>query len=576
MFLYGIFKKVLALLDKKQRVNFFLLTILMLIAGLLETIGLSLFIPIVYVLIDDNAFSYNSILYNICSYLRITTQKQFLVFGFFLLGAIYILKNAYLYFQTIIQNKYVYNNRAKFFNNVYSIYLNKDYYYFVENSSGAIARSIYYDVVYTFDILLNYINIITESVISFIILTFLFIVNWKISVIACLILMFELIVINNIIKPILLKNGKINLLHTNNFLNNIIQTIDSIKEIKVFNTENYFINKNESYVDAISKSDKTYKTLSSLPKLVIEGLTFGLLSFALSILAAIDVNIKELVPPLSAFAIAAIKLLPSLNKISTNVSNISYYTSNLDNLVKILNEKNNNVSYQVDDNTNFKFDDIVEFKNVYFKYNNSSKYIFEDLNFVININKTIGIVGESGVGKTTLVDLLTGLLDPNSGEILCDGVNIKSNYNSWLSLIGYIPQNATLINDSIKSNVAFGIDPDKINEERLVNALKDAQIYDFVINMDNGVDTNIGDRGIKLSGGQRQRIGIARALYKNPQILIFDESTSSLDNSTESEVMKSIDYFKNKKTVIIIAHRTSTLKNCDMIYRVSNGKVSID
>ena len=581
MHIYKVFKKVLSLLDKKQKKNFFLLTFLMLISGFLETIGISMFIPVVYVLIDDSAFTSNTILVEVCRLLGINTQQQFLLVGLILLGLVYILKNVYLYFQTVVQNNYVYNNRARFFNRIYSLYLNKNYYYFVENASGNITRSIYYDVIYTFDVLLSFINIITECIISATILSFLLIVNWKVSLIAGIILFAELIVINKIIKPILFRNGKANAENTGIFLGNIIQSIENIKEIKVFNTEKYFIKKNEQYVDALSKTEKHYKTLSTIPKYMIESFTFASLAVVLCVFVKSGTDIKRLIPILSAFAVAAVKLLPSLNKISSNLSNISYYIPNLDNLASVIHEAENepvmkNVDTDTSDLQALHCNNSIEFKNVSFKYKGSDKYIFNNLNLVFQANKSVGIIGGSGEGKTTLVDLFTGLLTPNEGNILCDGVDIQENYPSWLSLIGYIPQSTILVNDTITSNVAFGVDPAGIDKDRVISALKDAQIYDFVSGMKDGLDTTIGDRGMKLSGGQRQRIGIARALYKNPKILIFDEATSALDSETEKEVMKSINSLMNKKTIIIISHRLSTLENCDTIYKVSGGKVYKD
>ena len=583
MYILSIFKKVLSILNNRQKRNFFFLIVLMLFAGILETLGISLFIPIVYVIIDDNVFNTNALLKGFCNMFNINTQKNFLVIAFLALGVVFILKNIFLHIQNIIKNKYVYNNRARFFDKVYSLYLNKDYYYYVENSSGNITRAVYYDVIYTFDVLLYVINIITECVISMIILMFLFVVNWKISIMAGVVLLIELVIIYKIIKPILVSCGKINITNSSNFLSNIIQSIESIKEIKVFNTEQYFINKNKNLVDSLSETEKFYKTLSLVPKLIIEAFTFGILSLILSVLVWIGMDIKMFIPSLSAFAVAAVKLLPSINKISSNLSNATYYMPNLDNIVALVHSDSFKEDILLKNKDDYKnktkfvdFNDKIAIKNVSFKYDKSEKFIFDNLNLTLLPNKSVGIIGGSGEGKTTLVDLLTGLLKPTSGEIMCDGKNIKDNYSDWLSLIGYIPQNTTLINDTIRANVAFGVELNSIDEDKFINALKDAQIYDFVCGMEKGFDTTIGDRGIKLSGGQRQRIGIARALYKNPKILIFDEATSALDNETEREVMKSIDSLMNKKTIIIIAHRLSTIKNCDIIYKVENGKVVVD
>ena len=577
MYTLTTFKKVLLLLNKRQKRNLFFLVILMLIAGILETTGISLFIPIIYVLIDENVFYTNEILQNVCRFLGISQHKQFLIIAFVILGLIYILKNIYLYFQTVMQNRFVYNNRERAFNFIYGIFLNKDYQYYVKTPSGNITRSIYYDVVYTFDIMLNFINIITEGVISFIILLFLFLVNWCISLLAGIVLLIELMIINKIIKPILHRQGQINLQNTSSFLGNIIQSIESIKEIKVFHTEGYFIERNKKNVAAVSSAEQFYKTLNTVPKLAIESITFGSLSIALAILVYLGADIKVFIPVLSAFAVAAVKLLPSLNKISANLTNISYYAANLDNVINIINSNDTNSSQVQPINkkstVNLEFNHKIECKDIYFKYDGSEKNIFDGINIDISVNSSVGIIGESGQGKTTLVDLLTGLLTPNQGSVLCDGINIRENYSSWLSLIGYIPQNTILVNDTITSNVAFGVDSAEIDKDRVISALKDAQIYDFVSGMKDGLDTTIGDRGMKLSGGQRQRIGIARALYKNPKILIFDEATSALDSETEKEVMKSINSLMNKKTIIIISHRLSTLEKCDIIYKVSDGKI---
>ena len=578
MYVISTFKKVLSILDKKQKRNLFLLVVLMLFAGILESIGISLIVPLVYVLIDENSFNNNIVIKSICNMLNIETQVSFIAIMFIALGITYIFKNFYLFAQTKLQNNYVYNNRARFFKSLFSLYLNKDYSYFIDNAAGNIVRSIYNDVIYTFTILLCFINIITECVISFVILVCLLFINFKVSLFVGFVLLFELIVINKVIKPLLTNSGKINIINSNNFFNNIIQSIESIKEIKVFNKEKFFITKNENYASRLSETDKLNANLSVIPKLLIEAFTFSTIFFLLAGAAIIGIDIELLIPSLSAFAVAAVKLLPSINKISSNLSNISYYVPNLDNIVNVIKDNNcvkENTVVKDSLNNTMDFNSRIEFKNIDFKYNGTNKYIFKNLNLLIPVNCSMGIVGGSGEGKTTLVDLLTGLLEPTSGMILCDGKNINDNYCSWLNIIGYIPQNTTLINDSIRANVAFGVDENLIDDNQVWTALADAQINDFVSNMEQGLDTNIGDRGIKLSGGQRQRIGIARALYKNPKILIFDEATSALDNDTEKEVMKSINSLMDKRTIIIIAHRLSTIQNCKVLYKVENGNIKV-
>ena len=581
MYYYSVLKKVFSILDAKQKRNFVLLVIIMFFAGILESIGVSLIIPVVYVLMDEKAYLTNDTIRNLCELLGIHSQQVFLSVSLFILGLIYIIKNLYLYFQIRIQNRYIYNNRSIFLKSIYSLYINKKYEFFINNSSGNIVRSIYNDVIYSFAILQYYITILTECIISLILFLFLLYINIPITLIVCAVLLIELLIITKIIKPIITKAGNINLINSNNFFNNIIQSIESIKEIKVFNKEKYFIKKNATYSDELSKTDRLNGVFGLLPKLLIEGITFSFIFFVLSIITFFGFNVRSLIPILSAFAFAAIKLLPSINKMSSNLNAITYYVPNLENIINVINA--NDVSIFQLSNTdnneintkseNLSFDEKIEFKNVYFRYNESSEYIFDDLNLTIQLKQSIGIIGSSGAGKTTFVDLLTGLLLPDKGGIYCDDININKRHGEWLNMIGYIPQNTTLINDSIKSNIAFGIEENLVDEDKIWRVLGEANIEEYVRNLDNGIYTNIGDRGIKLSGGQKQRIGIARALYKEPKILIFDEATSALDNDTEKEVMKAIDSLMTKKTIIIIAHRLTTIKNCDVIFKVENGKI---
>ena len=219
------------------------------------------------------------------------------------------------------------------------------------------------------------------------------------------------------------------------------------------------------------------------------------------------------------------------------------------------------------------FNDKIELKGITYKYQNSDKLILDKADMTIPIGKSIGIVGASGAGKTTAVDLLLGVLLAREGEILADGVNVMNNYSEWISHIGYIPQSIFMLDDDIKSNVAFGVKKEDQDEERVWEAIREAQLEDFVKGLKNGIHTQIGERGMRLSGGQKQRIGIARALYSNPEVLVFDEATSALDSETEAAVMSSINSLHGKKTMIIIAHRLQTIKECDMVYRVENGKI---
>ena len=289
-------------------------------------------------------------------------------------------------------------------------------------------------------------------------------------------------------------------------------------------------------------------------------------------------NVGLLIPQLTAFGLAAMRIMPSANRINTYITEVAYNQYSLDYLYENLTEsmksdKAMRAERAAIAGPALHLEDKIELKDITFAYPDSDKHIFTKANMVIPKGKSVGIMGPSGAGKSTVVDILLGLLHVQSGEILCDGASIFSNYDSWLSQIGYIPQSIYLVDETIRENIALGMDEDAIDEDRIWEVMEEAQLADFVRSLPDGLDTTIGDRGVRLSGGQRQRIGIARALYHNPEILVFDEATSALDNETEAAVMEAINGFHGKKTMVIIAHRLNTIADCDIIYEVSDEQV---
>ena len=277
---------------------------------------------------------------------------------------------------------------------------------------------------------------------------------------------------------------------------------------------------------------------------------------------------------------AAVKLMPSANRIVSAINQIAFQGPALDRLVEDFKDLKTQKSTDNTDNSNtndinikINRDSKIIMENIYYKYPNNKKYVLEGSNMEIPIGYSIGIVGKSGAGKTTVVDILLGLLKIEKGRILLDDIDIMNNHKEWYSHIGYIPQSIFILDDSIRANVAFGLSNNEIDENKVWNALKEAQLDEYVKSLPDGINTKIGERGVRISGGQRQRIGIARALYENPEILVFDEATSALDNETETAIMESINSLHGKKTLIIIAHRLQTIQGCDIVYRVENKKI---
>ncbi len=362
----------------------------------------------------------------------------------------------------------------------------------------------------------------------------------------------------------------------------IEQSVMGIKEIKIANKENYFINEyakcGAGYVNSVQK----YNIFNATPRLLIETVCIGGMVGYFVIIILRGAEVTDLLPQLSALAMAAMRLLPSVNRINNYQTSISYFEPFFMDVSDHLQEEihDERISYDAEKYLQKKQVDKLQIqkeiclKDITYRYPNSDVLIFNHADMVIPIGSSVGIVGTSGAGKTTIVDILLGLLEIENGHILADGVEVRDHYESWLKNIGYIPQTIFMIDASIRKNVAFGYPEEEIDDDKVWRALKEAQLDEFVRGLPEGLDTSIGERGIRISGGQRQRIGIARALFEDPEVLVLDEATSALDNETEEAIMESINRLHGRKTLIIIAHRLQTIEKCDMVYRVEHGTVT--
>lgn len=357
-----------------------------------------------------------------------------------------------------------------------------------------------------------------------------------------------------------------------------LQSIYGIKDVKILNKEHYFASSFGKYSQRNAKLTTEYTVLNNVPRTLLETLSIcGILGYlAVCILNSADMS--ALVPQISAFAVAAMRLLPSVNRINTHMSNIAFYEPS----VNYVYENVDFTSYRLHGRYEKDYDPHtppmelkkeIRMSDVSYVYPESDKMILDHAEMVVPVGKSVGVMGPSGAGKSTAIDILMGLLQVQGGKILCDGRDIFENYPSWLSHIGYIPQTIYLTDDSIRENIAFGVAKEDIDDKRVWQVLKEAQLKEFVEELPGQIHMEIGERGVRLSGGQRQRLGIARALYHNPDILVFDEATSALDTDTETAIMEAIENFHGKKTLIIIAHRLRTIENCDIIYKVADGKI---
>lgn len=538
----------------------------------MESLSISLIMPLISVITDNSGWSDTWYAKLLCSIAGVSDKRSYVIVLIIILIIIFIVKNIYLVFEYYYQYSFVAQNRYKMQHSLMHAYTSMEYKYFLHSSSGEIIRIVTQDTNQTFALLTQVLLFYTEIVVCAILGATIFFISPSIAASLIIILLMEVLIIAAVIKPVMKRDGDKQREQNANANKWLLQSINGIKSIKVSNAEEFFESNYSVYAKNSVNIDKKYQTLNAMPRFIIEAFTIvGVLVMMLSMVSS-GVDLNQLLPPLSAFLLSAVRLLPSVNRISGVVNIISFYEGGLDNIIDALNNVPRQDGNMHKERLGYKFDKIISIEDVTFSYEGDKDKVLENAFMEIKKGESIGIIGASGSGKTTTVDILMGLLKPQSGRITIDGVDIFNDIKSWHSQLAYIPQNIFLMDSSIKDNILFGRH-DEDEDERVQKALELAQMAEFVNKLPDGVDTLIGEQGVRLSGGQRQRIGIARALYADPELLFFDEATSALDNETEAAIMGSVDNLKGTKTIVIIAHRLTTIKNCDMVYEIKGGKI---
>lgn len=578
----NLLQKINEIFDKKQKRQLVLLGFMIFIGGFLETLGVSTMIPVVTVLLTPEKvqeyIDKYDFLSKICTTLHITSVNQVAVSLLLVLMAVYVIKNAYLLFLTYKQNTFITQNRNNMISRVMAEFLNRPYEQYLGADIPTVFRITDSDIPQTFALMLAVLSLASEVVVSCLIFLVLLIQNVKMTLFVMFVFGVLTLVIVKVLKPRLNRIGAKNQAIQSRIAKWRIQATYGLKDVKVLNREEFFVRNYYETGKTGANVARNYAVLNNTPRLLIETI------FIVSMLGYIAIyingggDVSEMMTTIATFGVAAIRVLPSVNRINTYITEIAYATPSLNFVYENLQQGMKTDAMLAERKANsqkekLKLDDKIELNHISFHYPDSDKNIFTDAHMVVPRGKSVGIMGSSGAGKSTIVDILLGLLHAQEGQITCDGVDIFKNYESWLAQIGYIPQSIYLIDESIRDNIAFGIDADKIDEKRIWEVLEEAQLKEFIEELPEGLDTTIGDRGIRLSGGQRQRIGIARALYHDPEILVFDEATSALDNETEAAVMEAVNSFHGKKTMVIIAHRLNTIEKCDIIYKVENEKI---
>lgn len=572
-----IIKKLNVVLSKKQKIRVVILLFLILIGALLETLGISMILPVVSAILEEDALHTNDLIVWINQFLKIDNINTFIIIMIFIMIGVFVVKNIYMLGMYYVQYSFIANNQYRISRDLLQVYLNRPYEFYLNSNTSDVLRTVYSDSTGIFSLLLQCIQLVTEVTVAGCICIVLMAVDFKMTLLMAVLLGVTTGVVSRVLKPKMQHIGQESRTNQSLMYNSIIQCVMGIKDVKIFAKEGYFLDSYKKFGRKYYDLYRSNSVLSSVPRLLIETVSIGGVLAYLAAMIFSGSEVTGMLTQLSAFAVAASRLMPCANRASTYLASIAYYKPTLDFVYENV-EMPENAEAEED----AKIDRGVEklscekeivIKNLSYKYPNSDTYIVQNARMTIPVGKSVGIVGASGAGKTTVVDIILGLLSSEQGDILCDGKDVFEDYAGWLHNIGYIPQTINLMDESIRCNVAFGVEEAEIDEDRVWEVLEEAQMKDFIKNLPEGLDTEIGERGVRLSGGQRQRLGIARALYHDPELLILDEATSALDNDTEAAIMEAIDNFHGKKTLLIIAHRLKTIEHCDMIYKVENGKI---
>ena len=578
-----IYKKVMKLLDARQKRQMVGIVIMMLIGGVLESMGIALIAPVMQVVVDPEQIEKSKALSFIYNLFNFTSPTQLAALIMVMLILVFVVKNVFLYFMNVVQLRFVYTNQFATSRRMMINFMQRPYEYYLNADTSVIQRNITSDVNNMYGLILSSLQLISEIIVFICLVAILISQDAEMTITIAALLVVVLLVIKYFIKPVMTKAGQENQDYYSGLYKWIDESVTGIKEIKIANKENYFINGyadcGAGYVNAVQK----YNLYNSTPRLLIETIAIaGMVGYMLVVMAR-GTSLTQLLPQLTVLAAAAARLLPSANRINNYLTSIAYFEPFLMNVSDNLQMEihDGSISYNSDDYRKKKEVEklpvlkSINLDKISYKYPGTDKLILDNADMEIPVGKSVGIVGTSGAGKTTIVDVMLGLLKPVSGHIYADGIDVMEHYPQWLKNIGYIPQTIFMIDSTIRKNVAFGYADDEIDDNKVWQALKEASLDEFVRSLPEGLDTKIGERGIRLSGGQRQRIGIARALFEDPEVLVLDEATSALDNETEAAIMDSINRLHGRKTLVIIAHRLQTIEKCDMVYSINDGKAVI-
>ena len=564
------------ILTKREKINSFILLFLMLTMAVLDSLGTASIMPFMAIISNPSLINTNTYLNYFYKLLNFTNSKNFIYFLGISTFSIMLFSMFFKSFTTYLQLRFTLMREYAIGERLVRSYLNQPYEWFLNKNSSVLGKNILSEIEKVINgSILPLLQIISNTFIAFFILLLLVYVNYKLALVIGIVFFLIYFLIYVFFKNYLTRIGKDNVIANGLRFKIINEAFSGIKDVKVLNVENIFLEQYKIPAINYAKNQSFSQVIGQLPRYLIETIAFGgIILLILFLMYSGGQNINTIIPVISLYVFAGYKMMPALQQIYNNIIYFKYAQPALENLYNEIKYFDNTIILDLQEDK-LVFNNSIKLENIIYSYPNTIKPAINKITLNIKAKSINGIVGYTGSGKTTLIDILLGLLEPQKGNFFIDNIPInKKNINKWRRSVGYVPQNIYLIDDTIESNIAFGIPKNKINKNALINACKVADIYDFITNeLPNSFETQVGERGIMLSGGQRQRIGIARAIYHSPTILILDEATSALDNITEKNVMNAIKEISNEVTIIIIAHRLTTIQNCDQIFYLEKGEL---
>lgn len=566
-------KKILYILNRGEKIRLIILFFMVGLGSVFELLGVSVFSPLLSLITDPGIIYSNRYLNWLYRTLNIHDTRDFLAVIILIIIAIYILKNVYLIWERNVLYRYIFHVQKRVSVKLLKAYLNEPYSFFLSKNTAVLQRSLQNDTDSFVKAIKHFLELLIEVVTCAVIIVYLFMVSHSMTVMIAAILVLLVGFFALTTKKKTQKLGRDSQKYKSDIFQYMNQALGGVKEIKVLNREKTFLDKYEASFDKFTYAQRVSEIIGMIPKYCVEASCMaGLLIAILIKMYWGQKDLIEFIPQLSVFAIASFRLLPSVGRINQYYTYILYEQPSIDLVYHDLKDVEN-VEEAKTSNQEWSLERELSIRSISYHYPNTSTNVLEEASVTIPKGAMVGLVGASGAGKSTLADIILGLLTPQMGKIYADDLDVLKNVRTWQREVGYIPQSIYLSDDSIRNNIAFGVPEEKIDDDKVRQAAEQAQLAKFIELLPDGYHTSVGDRGIRLSGGQRQRIGIARALYNNPELLILDEATSALDHDTEAAVMEAIESLQGKKTMIIIAHRLSTVAKADAIYEVADGKI---